>query len=1079
MLQHDPLWGRGSRCACPSWTMSHLCHHFGLATYSKAPSFHWRLSRVCAEPLSFGGSSCAFPVGACLSSDAPIRDDCGTTGGREVLLALPLPWRFQGMYGLPGFNFGIEVLSAGCQYPDRAPSEVLSHRLMRVPRMTSVEGGTLSIRDTPGLWSVWGAEAIDSFCRSFGVIQLLALLHLMLVAVPLKRERPRANRLVCRCRSLTRGAPLTFAVALCLPFAEAAPHRAFARGLAPSLPASTVFELDEADGELSRAYAMAGLHRTEFLPPEQGYDPGSPVFSRVRAQGWEVPVVIFVLQGRDLHTSVHTACMRDADDVVEAAEDNCDARQQGLRFFAVQPQPCLAFPALLAAPVQHASLHRVPICLQLHSPPDQVEVPRIWVEFVDEHLRLSDVEALLANEWRPGSRVYVANSRQLLTEAGVPVSSGDLVRIACPGYSLPSVVTLQAKLVHPSEHLCRLSVDGFPAEPAFQRRHGLFQPLESARLVQYAGQRGSDLLGQVLLSHAAPWISPLRLLWPRQQLQDVYVRSRPACAVAMAFPHSVTHYVPVLVDSRKVCFPIQVKATTMGTMTLDAFLDGIGMILPDTANLVISGSVAFDKTTRAITVAPADVVTLRYSNELDCPDDALQATDTATLVPDARTLESPATSVTHRSDTTERERTPRSAISGAMATNQHSFSPQTMQDLWRIMGRNAVLVDPASAALRRVHAIARYLPCSAESASRPPLVYQDGEWLPPQFSVPRPEPPPPADPESPAEDVDVAESDTHSYLPDLLRLRVAVMAWQRPTVYGSLWYEEGECIDSLLVRANLLLQEDSSFTVIVAADPQPCEDHLTLIVLPLWWRDVGICPLLLQPPLPEQPAFLQVAFPGETAASVVPAKVIPDGLRCALLAPASSRQEAFHLEVDSVPATVLSEASFICLHESAAPPVVVRTPQAHLATLQHLPPDEHLEPAPQQEPRLAVLLGFDFDFFFVNLVAGSVKACVARALGLPTDSVYVKRQWPTFDMLVVAGRRPAHCFGFRNLSDHDRDVTGTNVFIDPRPMGRSVCFRELLRDSVHARELCTNPSVLAMRDSRDTLRACSYVTVPQ
>ena len=82
----------------------------------------------------------------------------------------------------------------------------------------------------------------------------------------------------------------------------------------------------------------------------------------------------------------------------------------------------------------------------------------------------------------------------------------------------------------------------------------------------------------------------------------------------LPFLPGVASHIPVLVDSRHVCHSIQVRAAKAGTMHIDAFLTGVGLPLPDSSRLNVTGTCSFDSCTRAITVQSRDVVVLEYSD---------------------------------------------------------------------------------------------------------------------------------------------------------------------------------------------------------------------------------------------------------------------------------------------------------------------------------------------------------------------------------------------------------------------------------------------------------------------------------
>ena len=133
--------------------------------------------------------------------------------------------------------------------------------------------------------------------------------------------------------------------------------------------------------------------------------------------------------------------------------------------------------------------------------------------------------------------------------------------------------------------------------------------------------------------------------------------------------------------------------------------------------------------------------------------------------------------------------------------------------------------------------------------------------------------------------------------------------------------------------------------------------------------------------------------------------------------------------------------------------------QQHLESLEHLLVGPDAEPCPPVTRMLAVFLGFGFDHFCITLRFGSVPGYVAEVLGIAKEDVYLLRQRTMFDLHTVAGRRPVCCFGFRNKRDMMRPFTGKGIFVDSRPVGRPINFREVHVPDITPRQLCVWLSV--------------------
>ena len=264
-------------------------------------------------------------------------------------------------------------------------------------------------------------------------------------AVPQRAGRTKTNRLVVCHRALLRGAPFVLLLCAVAPCAQAAPKAPFARlsSSCADVPIEVSSGTDSSELSPQRVRASSSLGASFAAG-----SPGSPDFSRVREQGWDVPVSVLSFQRLPRFTQVHSACVIDVTDLVEQTASACDALLHGQRFCEVVPQPCVDYFVLLSFPMEHDSLARIPVCVQMHGPRghDMTEVPRFWCDFYESPLHYSDVAASLANEWLPGSRVFVGAEQKQLRQSGLTIVPGDLVYIVRPHATKFSSATVAAKL---------------------------------------------------------------------------------------------------------------------------------------------------------------------------------------------------------------------------------------------------------------------------------------------------------------------------------------------------------------------------------------------------------------------------------------------------------------------------------------------------------------------------------------------------------------------------------------------------------------------------------------------------------
>ena len=749
--------------------------------------------------------------------------------------------------------------------------------------------------------------------------------------------------------------------------------------------------------------------------------------------------------------TLHTAAVTDADDLAEQAEDSWGA-EHGHVCLIVSPQPALDVPVLVTAPARHRLLQRLPVCVQMHDLDGRIVC---WQEFFDDAVCLEDVRQTMGNVWPSGSKVYLRDSTVPMDKQALEVRAGDLLRIVRPGFSVSAVTEVGAKLRRPDLYFRSLQVEGFPEVPTTPLRECLLQPLCPPQLVMYSPVSGPSLLPQVLLSHADRSLWEPRLVWPRESVADLCIVGRSIHRVAGAFPAHTTSRVPIFADTRDVGFPVQLRASYCGTMPLRAFLEAVGLSLPDLGCLDIGGTAGFDRDAQAITIKEGDVVVLRYAAGRVAERSALAAH--ASPVPpydqstDDAAPPSPAGPAVFPSRA--RERTPRSAKPTPGTSRSCSSMPPTT-------GETALASLPSSAwtasaaAFRRMQLFDLHQQLRRSVLEAVPLVYQDSPAPPPDFGEPAP-----AVPDDPPEDSDGSVSldqrSEHSYLPELLSIRVAVVTLQGPTRLHSLWTQDGEDVDGFVTRAGIILNDDADFNVLLPADPQPPGPQFTMLLYPKWWRAAGIRPLLAQGASDARPPFMLAAHPHQTAEDLLPHDALVPGAASAAFAPPTTHRARVELVPEHVPAAILEDASLLYIRPEHVPVETCLPAQQQLASLEHVPRVEAEGELPIPEARLAVFLGLGFDQVCLTLEFGSVPRFVARQFGIPVEHVYILRQRHCFAQLTVAGRRPAHCFGFRNLADMQRPFRGLGLFLDPRPVGRPVCFREVFEPELTPSQLCT------------------------
>ena len=298
----------------------------------------------------------------------------------------------------------------------------------------------------------------------------------------------------------------------------------------------------------------------------------------------------------------------------EQVEDNLCAHQLEQSFLVVEPQPSCDYPVFLGVPRCHSTLDTTPVCIQIHCHGDEI---RFWMDFVPNPLTLADVQELVGQQWESGSKVFLHESCRLVADAPRAVPPAALIRVFLPARKPGRVNTMSAKLLAPHLHFRDLEVSGYPAEYWFRYNYAVLQVLAPPQLVQYLHTPGSDLRESVLLSFATEQWGPNMLVWPRAPIRDLLTAGREAGAVSGAYPRNAIARAHVFVDARGAGRPLQICASMTGHMSLQAFLEQIGLHYERHDLLRVSGDVRFRRDDRSVVVAAGDTIVLRWITAMD------------------------------------------------------------------------------------------------------------------------------------------------------------------------------------------------------------------------------------------------------------------------------------------------------------------------------------------------------------------------------------------------------------------------------------------------------------------------------
>ena len=412
-------------------------------------------------------------------------------------------------------------------------------------------------------------------------------------------------------------------------------------------------------------------------------------------------------------------------------------------------------------------------------------------------------------DWPFQASIFVGGaSRPLGPGAIVAAQPGCLVEVLAKGERRMGVRILQDQLVHADACLREVHRDGFP--PVMHQSHcyAVLQLLEEPARVQYVPLNGMHDLPAVLLSHACRAWRPYRLVWPRSEVLDYWVRGRNVCRVSGAFPVQLGSRVPVIVDGRRVGLPLRMYASLTGRMALHEFLDAIELHYDSLGPLEVEGSVTFDPGTTAITVQSGDIVVLSY--RLQPLSDAQQALPTGGgHLPD--TSDAPGRGEPRHTDPAQRERLPRvrpggqagASFSGG-ASGGRSVKFVKQMATYRCLDASAAKARVAQS-VRLASLLGLQVQLVETALQGAPLVLEG-----PETHVP---------PAAPANDVvgvfphahtgdDALGRDVDSSpSPDLKRVQVCVLRFQQSPTFSFLWMQQGESLPSVMRRGQILLNQ--------------------------------------------------------------------------------------------------------------------------------------------------------------------------------------------------------------------------------------------------------------------------------
>ena len=264
------------------------------------------------------------------------------------------------------------------------------------------------------------------------------------------------------------------------------------------------------------------------------------------------------------------------------------------------------------------------------------------------------------------------------------------------------------------------------------------------------------------------------------------------------------------------------------------------------------------------------------------------------------------------------------------------------------------------------------------------------------------------------------------------RLPVRVLYYQRAQTYHVLWVAQGESIDEVMIRAEVLLTPEGDLFCLQVPAFQPSRDCLTLLCYPRWWPARGIQAFIVADGHGPGHPYQEVIRPGQDCADV---------LRLHMqLAPPS---------VDTYVAGVAPAAD-----TAATPPRLgdlfyqrAGLPAPSFATTADILADSSLDNREANLPQVGappgigyLLLGAGDAQSFVDIRPGPSLPQIAEATGI--DDLVYWVQIGKFVQPASQGVPVTRAIGYRDRR-FLRDAVTPAIFIDARTLGKVLCCRIL------------------------------------
>ena len=283
--------------------------------------------------------------------------------------------------------------------------------------------------------------------------------------------------------------------------------------------------------------------------------------------------------------------------------------------------------------------------------------------------------------------------------------------------------------------------------------------------------------------------------------------------------------------------------------------------------------------------------------------------------------------------------------------------------------------------------------------------------------------------------------------PDMWRVGVCVLQYQRVPQYTSLWVASGERLCDVRERACIILNQDNPQAEVELVDPSPFPDMLTCVLVPGSWKDMRISLFVVQWPPEAADPFADVANPESTVADF--AADMPAAIGKIIEFRLSG---VHHFTSPFVPCVILS-GTLLSIFPANDPLPELPSAQQTVEDPSVAVPTTHGLPGVTACDKLWLLLGPYSEQIVVERNQEAEDIQLPAACDIRAEDAVVCHCKGRFKHVAVRGMPIARCVSVRTRRISGQHHRAQVVFIDARLLGVPICTRVFFASQISAEAL--------------------------